>query len=162
VKGTLERANFVVVTADDGNAALQLTGSHRPDVVVLDLNMPDVDGPEVLKQLRQRWESIPVLVFTGFPDGELMTRALESGPFTLLAKPCQPEELVATIRRLKKQEETGFWKINRHGRHPEPVVPTDSEPQQPQGDLPRPATYEENNIGHGRRQKDPQRLVAAA
>lgn len=122
LKTILERADYVVVPADTGKAALQLTENHRPDVVVLDLRMPDIDGSEVLKELRRRWPSIPVLVLTGFPDGELMNRALECGPFTLLAKTCKPDELVATIQRLKKQEETSFWKMNKHGRNPELVV----------------------------------------
>jgi signal transduction histidine kinase len=120
VKTTLEQADFVVVTADGGTAALHLTERHRPDLVVLDLNLSDIDGPEVLKELRQRWASLPVLVFTGFPDGELMTRALESGSFTLLAKPCQPEELVATLRRLQKQGETSFWSADARDPHAQP------------------------------------------
>ncbi|HXJ59083.1 MAG TPA: response regulator [Verrucomicrobiae bacterium] len=154
VKHTLEGAEFVVVTAHGGKAALQLTRNHRPDLVVLDLNLPDIDGPEVLKQLRQRWGALPVLVFTGLPDGELMTRALESGPFTLLTKPCNPDELVATLRRLKKQEETGFWKSNVHGRNSEPVVSSNSESQH-HGDLAPPEPYD-------RRQKVPQRSVRVA
>jgi DNA-binding response OmpR family regulator len=108
VKDVLERGDCVVVTAESGKESLQLTERHRPDVVVLDLNMPDVDGPDVLKQLRQRWPSLPVLILTGFADGELMNRALESGPFTLLAKPCDPDELAATIRSLKHQERSRF------------------------------------------------------
>jgi len=161
VRAALERAGFVVVAADGGNAGLQLTESHKPDVAVLDLNMPGFDGPEVLKQLRQRWESLPVLVFTGFPDGELMTRALESGPFTLLAKPCSPEELVATIRRLKKQDETDFWRIHGQGHHPEPVLSPCSESSHATAST-QPEHHEKNDTGHGRRQKTFERFVGAA
>ena len=120
------------MTADGGKAALRLTPDHRPDVVILDLSMPEVDGPEVLKHLRQQWPAIPVLVLTGISDGELMRRALESGPFTLLAKPCNPDELLVTVRRLKKQDETSFLKMNRHGCPPKLAVSTSSA-SQPQG-----------------------------
>ena len=116
VKNALEPAGFAVSTADHGKVALQSVAIQRPDLVVLDLNMPDIDGPEILKQLRERWASLPILIFTGFPDGALMSRALESGPFTLLAKPCNSDELVATVRMVKKQEETSFWRMESSRR----------------------------------------------
>ena len=116
VKAVLERSDFVVLTADDGRAALQLAERRRPDAVVLDLNMPDVDGAEVLKQLRQRWGAIPVVVLTGFSNREMMHRALEAGPFTLLAKPCDPKELLAAVRRLNNPEESVVQNLTRRHR----------------------------------------------
>jgi DNA-binding NtrC family response regulator len=75
-------------------------GQKTPDVVVLDLMMKGLDGPSTLKQIRKNLGPIPVIVHTGYPDGDLMQRALESSPFTLLAKPCAPKRFIETVRRI--------------------------------------------------------------
>jgi PAS domain S-box-containing protein len=96
----LENAGFDVATAAGGHEALQLMGQKRPDLVVLDLMMVGLDGPSTLKEIRKKLGPIPVIVYTGFPDSDLMKRALESSPFTLLAKPCPPKLIVETVRRI--------------------------------------------------------------
>jgi len=68
--------------------------------VVLDLMMVGLDGPSTFKEIKKNLGPIPVIVHTGYPDSELMQRALESSPFALLAKPCPPKRLVETIRRI--------------------------------------------------------------
>jgi len=158
----LEQAAFSVVATDSGPGSLKLAEQPRPDVVLLDLQMPDVDGAEVLALLRKRWGAIPVIVLTGFPDSELMHRALASGPFTLLAKPCEPDELLATIRRVRKQEETTFFRTNRDGCHTEPLVSTAPGSEPSDGDATESVTHEENHSGGGRRRESPHRPVAAA
>jgi len=91
---------FDVATVAGGTEALQWIGQKTPDVVVLDLMMMGLDGPCTLKEIRKNLGPIPVIVHTGYPDGELMQRALESSPFTLLAKPCSPKRFVETVRRI--------------------------------------------------------------
>ncbi len=101
----LEDNGFDVATVAGGSEALQRMGQETPDVVVLDLMMVGLDGPSTLKQIRKNLGPIPVIVHTGYPDGDLMQRALESSPFTLLAKPCPPKRFVETIRRICNDNE---------------------------------------------------------
>ncbi len=84
-----------------------------PDVLLIDLEMPGMNGAEVLKEIRQNWGPVPVIVHTGYPDSELMRRALESSPFTVLAKPSAEHQLVETVRMVMRQSETFIWRKNR-------------------------------------------------
>ena len=108
----LENQDFVVTTAEGGSEALQLMGQNTPDVVVLDLKMVGLDGPRTLKEIRKNWGHVPVIVYTGYPDGDLMRHAMESAPFTLLAKPCPSEQFVETIRRVCHPHPTQLLKKN--------------------------------------------------
>jgi CheY-like chemotaxis protein len=89
---------------------LQLLEECDPMAAVIDLHMPGLDGAEILREIRQRYGAVPVVVYTGDPEGELMTRALEFSPFTVLAKPCSADRLLETLRGLKGQADTQFWR----------------------------------------------------
>lgn len=108
----LEAQDFEVTTAAGGSEALQLMGQKTPDVVVLDLMMAGRDGASTLKEIRMNWEFIPVIMHTSYPDSELMQKAMESSPFTLLAKPCPPKRFIETVRRVCHTHETQFLKKN--------------------------------------------------
>jgi CheY-like chemotaxis protein len=108
----LEDQHFEVTTAKGGSEALQLMGQNTPDVVVLDLKLAELDGPSTLKEIRMNWAHIPVIVYTGHPDGELMRQAMESAPFTLLAKPCPSKQFVETVRRMCHTNPSRFLKKN--------------------------------------------------
>jgi PAS domain S-box-containing protein len=115
----LEEQHFKVATAGGGSEALQLMGKKAPDIVVLDLMMAGLDGPSTLKEIRLTWGLVPVLVYTGYPDGDLMRKAMESSPFTFLAKPCPLQQFVETVRRTCHTQETRFLKKNdKAGRAP--------------------------------------------
>jgi PAS domain S-box-containing protein len=105
LRQVLEENGFGVATVAGGSEALQRMSQRIPDVVVLDLMMAGLDGPSTLKQIRKNLGPIPVIVHTGYPDGELMQRALESSPFTLLAKPCPPKQFVQTVSRICQQNQ---------------------------------------------------------
>jgi CheY-like chemotaxis protein len=111
----LEKQNFLVTTAESGTEALQLLGKKIPDVVVLDLKMAGLDGPATLKEIRKNYGLLPVIVYTGYPDGDLMRQAMESSPFTLLSKPCPTKQFVETIRRMCHPTDTRFIKKNGNG-----------------------------------------------
>jgi len=72
--------------------------------------MPVMDGAATLKRVREKWGGIPVIVYTGNATGPLMDQALESSPFTILAKPCTGRQLIETVKQLRRQAETTFWK----------------------------------------------------
>jgi excisionase family DNA binding protein len=87
---------------------LELIAEEAPDLVLLDLMMPDMDGPSFLKELRRRCRDLPVAIVTGYPDGELMTQALKSGPLMVLSKPVKPDQLeqVVCMAQSAKRKET--------------------------------------------------------
>jgi len=104
MRRALERQGFQVTTAEDGAVALEKMRQELPEVVITDLEMPNTDGVETLRQIRKNWGLLPVIILTGFPDTEIMRRAMEFSPFTLLAKPCPTEQLIETIRSLRPQK----------------------------------------------------------
>jgi len=99
----LEKKGYHVTLAGGGAEALGLMRQQRPALVILDLQMPGMDGAETLEQIREEWGEIPVVVHTGYPEGDLMSRALKGAPFTVLAKPCPPEQMLNTVRTLTEE-----------------------------------------------------------
>lgn len=93
----LRRRGFEVRTAGDGASALAMVAAGEPDVIVLDLKMPGIDGVETLRRLRAQGCSSPVLLLTAWADVELAADALREGATDYLVKPCPVEELVAAI-----------------------------------------------------------------
>jgi two-component system, cell cycle response regulator len=91
-----------VLTAPDGRQALDIIQQERPHLVVLDVNMPHVDGFRVLHRIRQDPEvrDMLVVMLTGHDSPENVRLGLELGADYYLAKPVHPEELSALIRRL--------------------------------------------------------------
>jgi len=112
----LEEKHFDVTTAEGGNQALELMGQDVPDIVVLDLLMAGLNGPSTLKEIRKKWGLIPVILYTGYPDGDLLVQAMESSPFTVLAKPCPLKLFVATVRRLCPGHDPEFLKKTKVGK----------------------------------------------
>jgi len=97
LKHCLEPEGYDVITAPDGNAALALMGKCQPDLVVLDISMPGLDGFEVLRLIRQR-SNIPVLMLTARREAETVRDALNLGADDYVRKPFHTRELVARIR----------------------------------------------------------------
>jgi two-component system cell cycle response regulator DivK len=106
----LRSAGFDVVTAADGQSALEAVERQRPDIIVLDLELPVLSGFEVARQLKRNaaTRSIPLIAATGYSYAKLLKQAVQSGFDTVVIKPCDPAGLVALIRRLlgKRQHST--------------------------------------------------------
>jgi DNA-binding response OmpR family regulator len=98
----LQQAGFVVVKASDGFAALQAFESEKPDIAVLDINMPRMSGFDLAQQLRQK-SRIPVLMLTVRSEEQDIVRALSLGADDYLTKPFSPRILVARIRALLRR-----------------------------------------------------------
>ena len=111
----LERHGYNVQTAAGGREALEWMRQKTPDLVLLDLAMPDLDGPGTLKEIKENWGGVPVIVYTGYAESELVKQALVYSPFTLLAKPCPPAELLETLHRVQRAGDTTTWKRNHFG-----------------------------------------------
>jgi DNA-binding NarL/FixJ family response regulator len=88
----------VVGTASDGGEALRLAETHRPDVVMMDLRMPGVDGIAATAQLRQRLPATRVLVLTTYADESAIMPALRAGALGYLTKDASAEQIEAAIR----------------------------------------------------------------
>lgn len=100
----LRGKGFEVMTAPDGASALDAFDRLRPDVVLLDLMLPGMDGIEVCRELRRR-SGAPVIMLTARSDTSDVVEGLEAGADDYLTKPFQPEELVARIRaRVRRAE----------------------------------------------------------
>ncbi len=98
---TLEEMGCRAHFAPTGAEGLNLVASVQPDLILLDLHMPVLTGPEVLEQLRSTHPDLPVVIVTGDPSGDLMTQAMGFAPLLLLAKPLDPvllERTLATVR----------------------------------------------------------------
>ena len=103
----LERAGFDVLTASNGEQALELVATQEPDVMVLDVLMPKIGGREVLRQLRQDGNWIPILLLTQVGEAVERAMALEEGADDYLNKPFDPHELVARIRAVLRRARPG-------------------------------------------------------
>jgi two-component system, cell cycle response regulator DivK len=88
-----------VVTAADGEAGIATAKQCRPDVIVMDLSMPKLDGIGAMKQLKAdpRTRRVPVILLTGYPYAAIEQGAIEAGADVFLTKPCLPEDLHARI-----------------------------------------------------------------
>ncbi len=92
----------VVAAARTGREAIQLTQETNPDVVLMDINMPDMDGIAATEQIRQKMPSVQVVILSVQGDQNYMRRAMLVGARDFLTKPPMPDELVAAIRRAGK------------------------------------------------------------
>jgi two-component system KDP operon response regulator KdpE len=100
----LSARSYEVVVATDGANALELAARHAPDVVVLDLGLPDIDGTEVIAGLRG-WTKVPILVLSGRADSGDKVAALDAGADDYVTKPFSMDELMARIRALIRRAE---------------------------------------------------------
>ncbi len=90
----------VVAEASDGKEAIQLVRKATPDVAVIDISMPGLDGLEVLSQLQAYDPKLPVLILTMHEEGQYVVRAIEAGAMGYITKQSAPEQLVKAIRKV--------------------------------------------------------------
>jgi DNA-binding response OmpR family regulator len=109
----LEHAGFAVTVAADGRAALDTIRRTRPDLVVLDLGLPEVDGLDVTREVR-RTSAVPIVMLTARDDEIDKLLGLELGADDYLTKPFSPRELVARVRAvLRRSESAGSAEAGR-------------------------------------------------
>ena len=98
----LRARHYTVVTAATGAAALDLAGRHNPDLVVLDLGLPDLDGVEVVRGLRG-WTAAPIVILSGRSDSSDKVEALDAGADDYVTKPFSVDELLARLRAVTRR-----------------------------------------------------------
>lgn len=102
VRDYLQQAGFDVLEASDGPSALHLARAERPDMIVLDLGLPGMDGYDVTRELRAR-SSVPIIMLTARSDESDRIVGLELGADDYIVKPFSPKELVARIRAVLRR-----------------------------------------------------------
>ena len=93
----LRTHGYKFLTADNGNEALMEISTHNPDIVLLDLGLPDIDGIEVIRRVRT-WSNLPIIVISARSEENDKIDALDAGADDYLTKPFSVEELLARIR----------------------------------------------------------------
>lgn len=96
---------LVVGEANDGATALELAMQHVPDVVLLDIRMPGIDGVRVCREIRQRLSTTRVLILSGYDSGAMIRSLRRTGASGYVLKSAGPEELIASIRAVAAGDE---------------------------------------------------------
>ena len=102
----LAARGYEVITAHDGAAALRAAAEVRPDVVVLDLGLPDIDGTDVIAGLRG-WTTVPIIVLSARTDSGDKVEALDAGADDYVTKPFGMDELLARLRAAVRRSAVG-------------------------------------------------------
>ena len=112
IKLYLEQANYTVITASDGVAGLEMHAREQPDLVILDLMLPALDGMEVCRRIRA-WANTPILMLTARQGEEDRIMGLEIGADDYLVKPFSPREVVSRVKAILRRS-TNTNKENEH------------------------------------------------
>ena len=99
---TLKAHEYKYLTAPNGESAILEASSHNPDVVLLDLGLPDMDGTEVIKKIRS-WSNMPIIVISARSEDADKIEALDLGADDYLTKPFSVEELLARLRAAQRR-----------------------------------------------------------
>jgi DNA-binding response OmpR family regulator len=98
----LKTHGFDVVTANSGTDGIELAREKRPHIILLDLMMPDVDGWQVCKEIRQ-FSNVPILILSAINDPRMVASVLDAGADDFLVKPVPSGVLVANIRKMTRR-----------------------------------------------------------
>ena len=101
---SMDESDFKVTVTLNGNEALELlkNKNRKYGLIFLDLFLPDINGVELFSRIRKLDNNIPVIIITGYPDSELMARAMEFGLVTVLKKPFNSDDIYNAIRSFYK------------------------------------------------------------
>jgi two-component system nitrogen regulation response regulator GlnG len=116
LKQILEKEGVRVVTASDGQQAMQKIFAERPDVVMLDVRMPGLNGMDVLKKIKEIDDDLPVVLVTAYADIHSAVKAMKEGAYEYLAKPFDNDEVIWIVRRAlaESQLKKNLKSINNH------------------------------------------------
>jgi CheY-like chemotaxis protein len=95
----LKKDGYEVVTAEDGRQALQVLEEHRPDMAFLDLHLPDMDGTEVLREIKKVRKDIPVVMCSGFGDVDFAVKTMKYGAMDYVSKPFKNEDVLNMAKK---------------------------------------------------------------
>ena len=102
LQASLESQGYVVATAANARAALDMVKRHTADLVVLDLGLPDVDGLDVIRHIREGGETLPIIILSSRENEDAKVKALDLGADDYVTKPFGIDELLARIRTAQR------------------------------------------------------------
>ena len=102
IRTSLKIEHYTCLSAATGNEAVSMCAMHKPDLVLLDLGLPDMDGVEVLKTIRL-WSAVPVIVISARSDDNDKIEALDNGADDYLTKPFSVQDMLARIRAVQRR-----------------------------------------------------------
>ena len=103
---TLKTHDYKYITAENGSSAILEASSHKPEIILLDLGLPDMDGVKLLKELRQ-WSAMHVIVVSARSTERDKILALDNGADDYITKPFSAPELLARIRAVLRRNSSG-------------------------------------------------------
>ena len=104
---TLKTHDYKYLTAENGTTAIMEASSHQPDIILLDLGLPDMEGVDVIKKIRT-WSNVPIIVISARSEDADKIEALDAGADDYITKPFNPLELVARVKsQLRRFNELG-------------------------------------------------------
>ncbi len=92
-------SEYNVISSSNGKAGLERALNDKPDVIISDIHMPEMDGLTMLKELKKAGSTIPVIIITAFGDKQKIKTAWDNGAFDFLDKPINYEQLKSTVRK---------------------------------------------------------------
>jgi len=110
----LKSEGYNVIVAETGAHAVHIAGRIKPDVVILDLNLPDYNGTRLLEELKAMDKTLQVIILTGHGTQEAVRSAMELGAYNFLTKPFEFPELCEAVR---DAFESRNWPVNRDKNH---------------------------------------------
>ncbi len=99
---TLKAHDYKCITANGGESAILSASSNNPDIILLDLGLPDMDGTEVIRKIRS-WSDVPIIVISARKEDHDKVMALDAGADDYLTKPFSVEELLARLRVMERR-----------------------------------------------------------
>lgn len=96
----LEEDNFEPLSSESGMQALELLEKDKPDVILVDIKMPGMDGITLLKKIKEKYEDIPVIMITAYATVDNAVESMKQGAYDYIMKPFPPEKISYLLRRI--------------------------------------------------------------
>ena len=121
INNILKSNNYNIDSVDSGFAALESIKTHKPDLILLDINMQDLNGIDVLKRVKKKYPDVIVIIITGFATIESAIEAMKAGAYDYIQKPFAPAQLqilvknaLETLKLKKEVEELRQWQFRKN------------------------------------------------
>ena len=108
---TLSLSGYKIETASDGLAALEVLQRKSVDMVITDIQMPEMDGHELLKRIKSQWQELPVMLMTAYGSIQMAVEAMRDGAVDYLSKPFEAEVLVAMVNQYVNEPTTDIGEV---------------------------------------------------
>ena len=102
----LEADGFQVLLVTSADKAITAIQDQEPALLLVDIKMPERDGMYLMREIKEKWPDIPIIVMSGYHTAETVKEAVKMGATTFIAKPFTPDELLETLRQVIQKKES--------------------------------------------------------